>query len=121
MGTIQNAANPFLKLRRFRQPVVQYIALVIVEGFVGRHAADMAAKKQIGDALRREGALNHPLVEVDGVTGVGARSDIDDGLDLVLFQQADECFEGVVRVPNGQDLAIGHGRFGFHRVRSCTA
>lgn len=107
-GHADQPVDPLAERGRRRNPVVKHSPPVVVKIVSRRLAPQGVAQKTMLDPLLLQVGTQTVPVEVRAVLRIGARADVDDGLDRVPQEQVAERFEGMIGMADGEDLhAVG--------------
>ncbi len=98
--------NALDEQRRFREPLVDYVAIRIIERGFDRLAAEFPAQEKISNARRGKRFAERLLIEVRRIPSVWPRADVDEYVNPVLFQKLQEDVHGVIRVPDREDASL---------------
>ena len=98
--------NALDEQRRFREPLVDYVAVRVIERGLGRLASEFTAQEKISNARRGERLAERLLVEVRRILRVRPRADVDEYVNPVLFQKRQENVHAVIRVSDREDASL---------------
>jgi hypothetical protein len=94
------------------EQIVVDATLVVVKRRITWPTAELGAESEVLDAGLEQRLAQRPGVKVGYVTRVGLRSSVDQNLDVVLLQQAQECCEWMSGVADREQSAwVDRGRF----------
>ncbi len=91
LGQRQQPRQRLLEWIGLGQLAVEHVAADIVELAPLGPAPQCVAEKAVGEPLGVKMIGQHFLVELVGITRIGARADVDHQVDAVPAEQADEC------------------------------
>ena len=99
-GRVEQPLDPLAEAGRFGQSTVEYVALVVKELLVVRVSTQRIAEKPILDCPIPQCRSDCLAVELRSVARIGTGPNVDHDLDPALGQQAQECLQRMVGVPD---------------------